>query len=74
VKTLDELFACWTTILQMASDVSESHEAVKKWRQRRSIPVSAWPAVIGALKRKGKDVGSAELLAMHTVSKGSPRP
>lgn len=75
VKTLKELFDCWDTIAQMASDVGESHWTVIKWRKRKSIPSSAWPALIKALKRKGKDIGAAELLAMHTKSarsKSSP--
>lgn len=72
MKTLKDLFACWDTIPDMAAAVGESHWTVAKWKKRKSIPSSAWPAVIKALKRKGKDIGATELLAMHTRSKSPP--
>jgi hypothetical protein len=72
MRTLNEVFKAWKTLTEMAADVGNNRAAVEKWRKRHSIPSAAWPALIKALKRKGKDVGAAELLAMHTRSKGSP--
>jgi hypothetical protein len=72
MRTLRDVFKNWDSAADMANAVGVSHWAVAKWQQRKSIPSSAWPALIKALKGKGKDVGAADLLAMHTRSKSSP--
>jgi hypothetical protein len=73
MKRLEDVFACWESLSQMATDVGESHWAVAKWRQRRRIPSNAWPRLIKALKRKGKNVSADDLLSICTRrSKASP--
>ena len=72
MRTLDRLFKSWETVTEMAADVEKPRATVEKWQKRESIPSSAWPAVIKALKRKGKNISAVDLLAMHTRSKGSP--
>jgi hypothetical protein len=72
MRTLTDVFDSWETLTEMAADVRKNRAAVEKWRERQSIPLSAWPLLMKALKRKGKDIGAADLLAMHTRSKSSP--
>lgn len=65
MKSVPEVFGCWDTVPEMASDVGVPEARAKKWRQRKRIPHSAWPSLMAALKRKGKDVSADDLLAMH---------
>ncbi len=66
MKTLDDVFACWPTMPEMASDTGASVWQAKKWRQRGRIPATHWPAVQAALSRKGKKLSADALLAMHS--------
>lgn len=66
MKTIGDLFNCWDTIPQMASEVGVSAWRASKWHQRRRIPDRHWPAVQSALSRKGKKLSADDLLAMHT--------
>jgi hypothetical protein len=63
---MEDLFACWDSIADMASDVGVSTWRASKWRQRKRIPPEHWAAVLSALSRKGKDVGSDDLVRMHS--------
>jgi hypothetical protein len=66
VKNLSDIFDCWETIPEMATDVGVHEWNVSKWKQRGSIPRDAWTPVLAALKRKGKKLSADDLLAMHT--------
>lgn len=72
MSKLDEVFSAWATTKEMANDLDWGLAAVEKWKERKRIPSDAWPDLIRALKRKGKNIGAAELLAMHTRNKRSP--
>jgi hypothetical protein len=65
MKILD-LFSFWKTVPELADEIGASHWTVQKWKQRRRIPVDAWAAVILAAKKKGKDLTTDDLLAMHS--------
>lgn len=63
--TLEKLFGIWDSMTEFATEVGESHWTVLKWKQRQRIPSDAWPKVISAANRKGKNVSAGDLLAMH---------
>jgi hypothetical protein len=65
MRTLDDVFDSWTTLTEMATDVGVNRPTVEKWREREWIPHKHWPALLGALRRKGKDLSADGLLAMH---------
>lgn len=69
LKTVGDIFSCWETLPEMATDVGESHWAVRKWKQRGRIPDSAWTNVIEAMRRKGKNLSAEGLLVMHARRK-----
>ena len=72
MKTVQDIFSCWDTVPDMADDVGVSCWRAKKWKARKRIPHSAWPSVMDAVKRKGKDLTADDLLAMH-AAKGTRR-
>jgi hypothetical protein len=71
MKTLGDIFGCWDTLTEMASDTGHPVERVKKWRQRDQIPNKAWPDVLSAVRRKGKKLSADDLLVMHTRRQAS---
>lgn len=71
MRTLDDVFDNWDTLTEMAADVGWGRDAVEKWRKRQSIPSAAWKALIQALRRKGKELTSDALLAMHERARRS---
>lgn len=73
VKTLEEVFGCWGSIPEMASDVGVNTERAKKWPQRRRIPTAHWPALISAVARKGKKLSADDLLVMHSRRSAAQR-
>jgi hypothetical protein len=66
MKTLGDVFDCWDSLTEMASDTGFPPERVKKWWQRERIPNKHWPEVMSALRRKGKKLSADDLLVMHT--------
>jgi hypothetical protein len=71
MRTIDDVFKQWETLTAMAVDVERTRAAVEKWRERQSIPSDAWTALIQALRRKGKELTSDQLLAMHERARRS---
>jgi hypothetical protein len=71
MRTIDDVFAEWESLTAMAADVGRTRAAVEKWRERQSIPSDAWTKLIQALRRKGKDLTSDQLLSMHERARRS---
>jgi hypothetical protein len=71
VKNVGDIFSCWQSLPEMASDIGESHWAVRKWKQRGRIPDTAWTNVIEGLRRKGKNLSAEGLLVMHARRKSA---
>lgn len=71
MRTFDDVFNAWETLTAMAADVDRTRAAVEKWKERQSIPSDAWSSLIQALRRKGKDLTSDQLLAMHERARRS---
>ena len=51
VKIID----LWGSPANLAKDIGEGHEAVRKWRQRDSIPSPYWQSLIEAAKLKAEN-------------------
>ena len=62
--TFSQLIGQWPTVAEFARDVGQNLEAVKKWKQRDSIPASHWLAVVGAAEAKGISISIEQLAAM----------
>jgi hypothetical protein len=71
METLDDIFGAWDTITAMASDLDKPRARVEKWQERSRIPSDYWPGLIDALRRKGHELTSDDLLAMHERSRRS---
>lgn len=63
---MDEIFAIWPTIAEMARDMGEPYPTVSSW-VRRGIPAARDADVIAAAKRRGVDVTFERL---HELRRG----
>jgi hypothetical protein len=61
VQSFKEVVAIWDTPDQMAADIGNNAEAVRKWKQRDSIPADWWTRVISGAKAKGVDITAHRL-------------
>lgn len=71
MRAIEDVFDTWETLTAMALDLGENRAMVEKWQTRRRIPQDYWPAVLAALRRKGKDLSADTLLAMHSRARRS---
>lgn len=74
MPSIDDVFARWDTISDLAADIGEKPDTVYRWKKRRRIPEAAWASVIAAASRRGIAITADELLAVNTPMKQRGRP
>ena len=62
---LQDIFAVWDSLADMARDLNLPYQTVAKWAQRERIPSEAWGAVIAAAAAKGTDLTYPQLAAAN---------
>ena len=65
--TYKQIVKCWPSINQLAYDLGEKPDTVRKWQDRNSIPPEKWGKVMKAARKRGYKV-SGEIL-MRALSK-----
>lgn len=62
--TIDDLMGLWPSDAEFARDVGlkENHPSV--FKDRRSIPVRHWPAIIEAAQRRAQEPGGRKFKAV----------
>lgn len=55
----------WPTVAEFARDVGQNVAAVKKWKQRDSIPSVHWLAVVQAAQSRGIEISLNDLAAIQ---------
>lgn len=69
MQALQDIFTIWPSLNEMAADLGEKYDTVKRWRNRGRIPNRAWPAIIEKAARREQLVTAAQLLALNPPSK-----
>lgn len=54
--TTNDVMALWPSIAELARDIGEPYETVRKWKVRGSIPAAYWVAITTAAAKRGFDV------------------
>lgn len=62
-ETFDGLLAHWTTP-ELSADLQVPYVTARKMRERKSVGVSHWPALIDAAQRRGIRIEYRDLVAM----------
>lgn len=73
---ISDIFGLWPSIREMASELAEKPDTVGRWRKRRRIPESAWPAVIakGQARTSTHKISADVLLRLNAPAKRRGRP
>jgi hypothetical protein len=67
MQELRDIFEIWPSIKDMAADLNEKYDTVKRWRNRSRIPSDVWPRIIEKAARKERLVTAAQLLKFNNV-------
>ncbi len=66
--TFSELLTHWST-LDLSADLDVPYVTARKMRERESVGVKHWPALIEKAEAKGIILEYSDLVAMHRASK-----
>lgn len=67
MQELRDIFNIWPSIKDMADDLNEKYDTVKRWKNRKRIPSDVWPRIIEKAARKEHLVTAAQLLELNNV-------
>lgn len=71
MQELLDIFNIWPSLKDMADDLDEKYDTVKRWRNRKRIPSKAWPRIIEKAARREHLVTAAKLLELNTDRRGA---
>jgi hypothetical protein len=75
MQNVAEIFAIWPSDADLAREIGQSYSTVSAWKQRGSIPVAYWRAIIGAArKRRHPEITANLLLKLHNAPKTNDDP
>lgn len=74
MQELLDIFEIWPSIKEMAADLNEKYDTVKRWRNRRRIPSDAWPQIIEKAARREQLVTANQLLAFNNAPRRRRSP
>jgi len=73
MQELRDIFGIWPSLKEMADDLNEKYDTVKRWRNRSRIPDTAWPKIIEKAARRERLVTAAELLELNQRARNQRR-
>ena len=74
MQRVADVFAIWPTDAGLAREIGAPYSTVSAWKQRGSIPVAYWRAIIDAAHRRGHPEITADLLVgLHADLSGEQR-
>jgi hypothetical protein len=74
MQRVADIFAIWPTDADLAREIGMSYSTVSAWKQRGSIPVAYWHAILDAAHRRGHLELTADLLVeLHAGASGDAR-
>ena len=65
MKSNKQIIELWPSRQDLASDIDEKVETVRKWWQRDSIPAPSWDALIRAAKLRKYPVTAQDLVTIN---------
>jgi hypothetical protein len=65
METVDDIFAIWDSVADMARDLDMPYQTVSKWQQRARIPYESWEAVIKAAGVEGYELTFEQLAKIN---------
>lgn len=69
MNSFAEIIDLWPSISAFASETETEYPTAAAWKQRNSIPPSAWPRVIRAANEQGFQIVTLDLLARLAMAR-----
>lgn len=75
MQVIDDIFAIWPSLRQMAEDLGQLEDTVYRWKQRGRIPEDVWPALIAKAAAREKLLTAAQIMRCNApiLRRGRPR-
>ena len=64
MRSISDLIDVLGPVPDLARSLGEKPATVHKWRQRQSIPLTYWPAMIAAAKGRDMELTADQLLSL----------
>ena len=75
MKSVADIFELWPSVAEIGRDLDLPYPTVAAWKQRGSIPVAYWRAVIDAKRRRGhSDISGDVLVQVHDAGAANAQP
>lgn len=74
MQALQDIFALWPSIREMADALNEKSDTVLRWRIRGRIPEDAWPRLIEQAAFRDITVTANDLMTLNAPMKKRGRP
>lgn len=75
IRSFEEIIALWPSPEDLAADTGAGIEAVRKWKQRNSIPAEYWLGMVNASERRGFTLTLDDLAATAAQTpRARPQP
>lgn len=65
MQAIEDIFQIWPTTADLAREVNQNYDTVRKWKEHGRIPATAWRAVIIAAAKRERIISVDDL--MRTV-------
>jgi hypothetical protein len=73
MQSVADIFAVWPSDADLARDIGVPYPTVAAWKQRGSVPVAYWRALLRAARKRGFRQITANLLVdLHAASDDAP--
>jgi uncharacterized protein YjcR len=76
MESFADVIARWPSIDDLAADLDQKPDTVRKWKQRRNIPADYWLDLIRSARKRRISLDERTLvrIAASTASNGSSSP
>lgn len=74
MQALQDIFALWPSIREMADALNEKSDTVLRWRIRGRIPEDAWPKLIEEATSRHIQITANDLLTLNRPMKRRGNP
>jgi len=74
MQAIDDVFAIWDSLREMAEDLEQLEDTVYRWKKRGRIPEDMWPKVIEKAAKHERLVTAQQLMKFNAPISRRGRP
>lgn len=74
MQAIEDIFAIWPSLGEMAEDLGQLEDTVYRWKQRGRIPEDVWPSIIEKAAAREKLVTASQIMRFNAPIQKRGRP